>query len=139
MNWDEAFGGMDKMEQKSMFLNALLVAAADGNIDHNEANVLRLIQQRLGLSQREIEEIRAETKNFKFKLPKTEKERFAHLVDLVYVMIADGVIDPAEAKLVEGFAVLLGFKPVAVPAIVQHIAQAIKNNKNLRNWMYVTI
>ena len=137
MDWDELFGGIDKgvnkEEQKWMFLNALLVAGIDGTIDSAEIIMLRNIQEKLGLNQKEIEEIKSNPRNVKFEPPKTKEERFAHLVDLVFVMLANGVADPRESILVKNIAKILGFDPNLVPIIVLKITEAIRANQSRAN------
>jgi len=129
-DWDQWLGGQQKHEQKSLFLNAFLVAMADHKLEPAEAAVLKAIQKRLGLSDQEVKQILANPADITFTPPKTPQERFSHLVDLVFLMLIDGNIDPAEARLVVNFATLLGFKPAVVPALVQRIAQDIKAQKS---------
>lgn len=130
MDWSELFGGADKQEQKSQFRNALLVMMADKNVDPREIALLELIRKRIGLSREEANEVIKNPQSVKFTPPKGEKEKFAHLVDLVFMMMIDGKIEPSEARIVGNFAVMLGFKKQAVPALLKVIADRIRSNKS---------
>jgi len=130
MDWSELFGSAGKQEQKSQFMNAFLVMMADKNIDPREMVLLELIRKRIGLSKEDVKEVIKNPQSVKFTPPKGEKERFAHLVDLVFMMMIDGKIEPSEARIVGDFAVMLGFKKESVPALLKVIADRIRSNQN---------
>lgn len=127
MNWNEFFGGEGKEEQKSAFLNMFLVMIADGKVTPREKELLYAFRQKIGISEQEANQALEDYKNNKitFTPPKAPEKRAEHLVDLVFMMLADGRIDPTEAKMVEGFAVRLGFERGTVPMLVKSIIENI--------------
>lgn len=126
MGWFDDFESQDMKEKKAAFMNVVAVMAADGKVEPNELRFLEMVRRRVGLSKEETNNILANPKSVKFTVPRSHQERRFQLIDMVYMMLVDGNIDPREMKEVVKFATLLGFHPLVVSKLLKIIFDGIE-------------
>ena len=116
-----------KKKQRLWFLSWLVgVAAADGKIADNEKQFLFLLGKKWKLSQSAINKAISRQKQVAIVLPEDRKDKCAQLVDMVLLMMADGVIDARERKLCIAFGNHLGFGTTIVDEYIHTIINLIK-------------
>ena len=131
-----------QQERETAVKNVIAVMLADGKIDPNEMKFLATVCQRAGLSEKELKNILQKPQSIKFTPAKSPNDRMQQLVDMVWMMLADGQIDQREMDMCITLATHLGFKPSAVGALVQHIISELKKNRakqqvniDLNSWL----
>jgi len=127
MGWFDTRGSK---ERKAAFRNAVAVALADGVLDAAEMEALALVAQRLKLSKSEMKAVLNAPEKVKFVAPRDPEEGMKQLVDIIIVMMADGVIDEREATLCAGIATALGYHPDVIPTLLEAIVKAIRENRD---------
>lgn len=127
MGW---LNNRDTMQKKSALRNAVAVMLADGKVEPNEITTLGFICNRLGLDPSVLKEIMNHPEQVEFVVPQDNAEKVRQLVDVVFMMMADGDINPKELDCCKAVAVCLGFNSSVVPEVVLAIAEAIKNGVN---------
>ena len=120
MGW---FESQSTKEKKSTVMNVLVVMQADGKITDSEKEILSGVCRRVGLSQKEYNEILDNPKKVKFTPAKDGKERLEQLIDAIYMMMADGEIDKLERDICMSIATKLDFRPSLVDDLVNKIIQ----------------
>lgn len=94
------------------FRNLVLIAQVDGYVDDTELLLLRKIGMHIGLTYTQIGNILDEPKNFNVNPPSSKDERFENMIDLVRMMHVDGIDDEKELKLLERFAIQIGYRSI---------------------------
>lgn len=116
-------------EKETTVKNAIAVMLADGHVDPNEMKFLAVICQRVGLSEKQLKAILQNPQSIEFAPADNPNERMQQLIEMVWMMMADGQIDPREMDVCMQLAIKLGFKPSAVTGLVRHIINEIERNR----------
>lgn len=101
--------GIQKQHQ-GHFRNLVLIAKADGELADSEAQLLKKIGAQLGLTESNIQAIRAQPENYPVIPPVSYRERFEQMVNLIQMVQADGRVAPSEIGLLEKIAMGIGYK-----------------------------
>lgn len=116
-----------KATANSHLKNLIEIAAADGGLADEERRFLEYIAQRKDISLQELKDLQADTSAVAFEVPKSEREKFSQLYDLVHMMSVDKNIHSEELRLCELFAVKFGYRKEAVHELIEAIRQNIEN------------
>lgn len=120
------FKSQSQKEKESAVKNLIVVMLADGKIDDNEKVHLGRVCNRYGITPKQLEDILKKPQNIKFTVPQNPNDRMQQLIDIVWMMLIDGDIDQREMDVCITMATKMGFRPTAVPQLVQHIVNEIK-------------
>jgi len=102
----------ERKQDMGHFRNLVLLAQVDGNIDDSELLLLRKIGQHIGLTYTQIGNILDNPNDYRVIPPVSKDERYENMIDLIRMVIADSIIDDKETKLLERFAVQIGYKSI---------------------------
>ncbi len=131
MDW---FGGSESQsskEKKGAVMNAVCVMLSDGHVDPREYELLKRILARVNMNEAEMKDMIAHPEKIQFTVPQSQDERQMQLIDIVFMMMADGKIDTREMKIVLQFASMLGFTPQTVADLVKNIiTEGIKQGRS---------
>jgi uncharacterized tellurite resistance protein B-like protein len=105
----------------SFFQNLILVAAADGQLDDGESQLLQ-IGNRLGLTSEEVQPIADNLAVLSFVVPADGLQRTLELQTLVLMMLQDGQIDPREYGLCMEYANRIGYSKDILDDMVVQLA-----------------
>jgi uncharacterized tellurite resistance protein B-like protein len=115
---------------KSHMRNLIEIAAADGNFDNVEYDLLKSIAKRNSISESQLKEIRSNPTVVKFEVPSDKREKFHQLFDLVQMMSADNSVHPEEHKLTNLFAIKFGYPKEKTGELIDTILANIRNKQN---------
>jgi uncharacterized tellurite resistance protein B-like protein len=93
----------------SHFAAIVKLASVDGSIDEEEKAILERLAFKLDVSDEEVKMILKNPEKFPLIPPYTLEERLERLQDLFSVIYADHKIDSEERKLIDKYAIGLGF------------------------------
>lgn len=132
MNFSEILSlfNQGKGTAKSHMKNLIEMAAADGNFDDVEYELLKTIAKRNGISENKLKEIRKNPDHITFEVPKDTQEKFYQLYDLVHMMSIDNNIHDEEAKLSVLFAIKFGYPRIHVKELIDTIRLNIANKQS---------
>lgn len=116
-----------KSSAKSHIKNLIEIAAADGNFDDVEYDLLQKIAKRNNISQSQLKEIKSNPGAVEFEVPEDNNEKFHQMYDLVHMMIVDNEIHKEEMKLCNLFAVKFGYSKKNIEDLISTIQGNIKN------------
>lgn len=125
MGIQEMFESYDKRKRKSHFKNLLAVAMADGKMENVEFDYLIQLANKCYMSEEEVKRVIEHPEAIAFVPPKTSRERFDQIYDLVTVMLVDGDINQNELTLCKNFAIKLGFRPIIIDDMLKNIINSI--------------
>ncbi|PJJ59060.1 TerB family tellurite resistance protein [Hymenobacter chitinivorans] len=106
----------------AFFQNLVLVAAADGQLDQQESQLLLQIGNRLGLKPEEVQPIADNLGVLSFIVPADGLQRTLELQTLVQMMLQDGQIDPREYGLCMEYANRIGYGKDILDDMVTQLA-----------------
>ena len=108
-------------EKKAAVMNVIAVMVADGTVDSSEKALLNKVCRRVGLSEKKLKKMLSNPGKVQFIVPRSPDERVYQLIDMVFMMMADGKIDERELRVTKTFAGRLGFSPSMVAKLVKGI------------------
>ncbi len=127
MSW---FESKRTKEKKSALKNAVAVMRSDGHISDSEMTMLAVICRRLGLDPKILKEILSHPETIKFVVPSDNQEKVFRLVDIVFMMMADGTVNQNEMNLCKTIASGFGFNPSVIDKLLTSIAESIQKGKD---------
>ena len=131
MSIADIFQTGERRQDLGHFKNLVLIAQVDGHVDDSELVLLRKIGMHIGLTYAQIGAIIDEPSGFNVAPPASKDERFENMIDLVRMMHVDGIDDEKELKLLERFAVQIGYRSlddVDVESIIALIERGEDND-----------
>lgn len=112
---------------RSHMKNLIEMAAADGNFDNIESDLLKQIAKRNNISESHLKEIHKNPQKVEFELPSDQKEKFHQFYDLVHMMTIDNSVHDEEMKLCNLFAIKFGYARERSGEMIKSIQQNINN------------
>lgn len=119
-----------KKQNRDYFVHLVNIALADGIITDDEKELLYTMGNRLGFTSPEIDDIIQKTAKSDYIPPYELSKRFEQVYNVVKMMLADGIIDANEMRLANGFALKSDFKANEIPALLDHLIDGIKQDKD---------
>ena len=115
--------------------NLIEMAAADGQFQDSEKQLLKKIASRYGISDGQLASIQSNPGKVEFEVPKDARQKFHQLYDLVNMMGIDNHIHENEVGLADLLAIKFGYKREIAHELVQVIRENIKNGSNVDETM----
>ena len=115
---------------KVHFLHLIQVARADRKIDPQEMAILHKEGTRFGLTDSEIDKLIEQEKDHHYHPPYSLDEKFEDLYYISEMILADGEVSDAEAKLLRRFAVEVGFDDRAIEILKDVMINGIRNKES---------
>jgi hypothetical protein len=94
---------------------------ADGKIENIEFDYILSLAEKCYMDKSEVQRVLDNPGEIRFYPPKTLRERFDQIYDLITVMLVDGEIHHRELSLCKAFAIRLGFRPAIVDDLIRRI------------------
>lgn len=114
---------------KSHINNLISIANRDGNFSIAEKRLIFNIGKRQGLSSDKLKSIIKSNEPIKFKLPENDSDRFDQVVELVEMLLADGVASETEIATCIELAEKLGFRKAIVGVLVRKLVLGMTEGK----------
>lgn len=118
-----------KATARSHMKNLIEMAAADGNFEDIEYDLLRTIAKRNNISESQLKDIQKNPHSVSFEVPKDKKEKFFQLYDLVHMMSVDKSIHAEEMKLCNLFAIKFGYSREKSRELIDTVKSNIQNGQ----------
>lgn len=112
---------------RSHMKNLIEMAAADGNFDASESELLKQIAKRNNISEGHLKEIHKKPHTIAFEVPVDKFEKFSQFYDLVHMMSVDNSVHDEEMKLCNLFAVKFGYPRERSNEMIKSIQSNIEN------------
>lgn len=123
------FESGERSRQIGHFRNLVLLARIDGSVSSLEQQLLNKVARRISLTDEQVTEICNNPDDYPMIPPTTREERYERFIQLIQLIVADGVIDQKEVKLVKHLGVALGFTPERIdakfPIILEHLRKGM--------------
>jgi hypothetical protein len=118
----------DMNVRKSYLLMLIKLGDADHKIDRNEARFINDVAKKLGLTEKDIENIHLHPEEFRFTLPDNMLDRMRQFYHLLFLMGIDGEITTEEREMCRR----LGFRLCLNPPLMDDLIHGMIDNLNKR-------
>ncbi|MBA4745608.1 MAG: TerB family tellurite resistance protein [Muricauda sp.] len=108
----------DHRRNMAHFATLASLAAADGDINPKEMAILEKFAFKLNISEDEFKEVMKKENKYSIETPHSGEQRYKRLFDFFQIIFSDHDIDNEERRLVEKYAVGLGFSPKTAAQII---------------------
>lgn len=136
MSISELYDSGFKSRNKGHFAAIVRVALSDGKINKDEKTFLDRLAKNLEISTLEYEQILENPYQYPINPPYLYVQRLERLYDLSRMVYADGFVGENQIKLVEKFALALGFTPSNAEYIVRKALSLLSLNVDLDTFIY---
>ena len=130
MSIAELFESGESKKNKGHFRNLVMLARVDGVVSEEEKELLAKIGKKIGLTEAQIEDVKANPSSYPMNPPVSKEDRIERLISLIEMVAVDGLIEDAELDLLERYAVGLGFTDGQLKDIAPKIAIGIRDGKS---------
>ena len=111
--------------KKSHLKNLYSVAMADGKLANEEFDLLLNIANKMYLEPSIVQNVIHFPDDITFHIPTHDKEKLDQIYDCVCMAVIDGEINELEISICKLISVKLGFRPVVVDNIIEHILHSV--------------
>ena len=130
MSLTKLFESGEMKEYKGAFRNLVMIARADGIVNHVEMQMLQRMAKKLHLRDDQVKDILESPEKYPMNPPINMQERRERLIDLVMMVMVDGEIDSKEMKALHSCAIGLGFHESDIPHLVSRIHHYYREGMN---------
>lgn len=109
MAFNDLFDSGKHKKNLGHFASIVTLASADGAVNENELALLKRLARKLDVDNSEFEEILETPNRYPINPPNNKFERLERIYDLFKIVYADHHMDDNEEKLVNKYAIGLGF------------------------------
>ncbi len=122
MSFNDLFDSGKHKKNLGHFASIVTLAAVDGAVSENELALLKRLARKLDVDNTEFDEILATPSHYPINPPNNKFERLERLYDLFKIIYTDNIMDESEEKLVNKYAIGLGYDTQEAAAIIKRSA-----------------
>lgn len=100
------------------FASIVSLATVSGTVNEDELNVINRLAQKLDITESEYEEIISNGKHYAIEISSDKEVRLERMFDFFKIVFSDHVLDEAELKLLNRYAIGIGFTAEAASKII---------------------
>ncbi|MEN1784073.1 MAG: TerB family tellurite resistance protein [Bacteroidota bacterium] len=119
------------------FATLASLAAVDGEINAAEKAVLDKFAFKLNISQSEYEEVMKKENKYPIQTPQSSERRLKRLYEFFQMAVADQSIDADQLKLINRYAIGLGYAPEVASKMVQQSLDIFSGKIPFEDYQYL--
>jgi len=128
MSFTDYITNHGRIVNKQAFIHLVQVSKIDGNLNQDEYDLLQKEGKKFGLTDPEIDQLIASESNSHYNPPYSLEEKFEHLYNIGEMILADGVVDEKERKMIKKFAIEAGFSDSKLAGLAEILIEGIRMN-----------
>jgi uncharacterized tellurite resistance protein B-like protein len=109
----------DHRKNLAHFATLATLAAVDGEINPEEKAILDKFAFKLNITEAEYKEVMKRENKYPIETPHSGEKRYQRLFEFFQIIFSDHEIDAQERKIVEKYAIGLGFPPNIASQIIE--------------------
>lgn len=126
----QLFESGEKSANKGHFNNLVMLARVDGKIDDTEIKLLARMAKRLSLTDEQVKEIIENSDSYPMYPPVSKEDRYERFVQLIQMVMVDGVIDETEKSLVSKYGTALSISDEEIESNFKTIVEQLNAGKS---------
>ncbi|WP_420321251.1 TerB family tellurite resistance protein [Flagellimonas sp.] len=127
----------DHRKNLAHFATLATLAAVDGEINPNEKALLDKFAFKLDITDAEYKEVMKKENKYPIETPHSGEKRLMRLFDFFQVIFSDHEIDDVERKMVEKYAVGLGFPTKKAEEIIKKSIAIFTGKIAFEDYLYL--
>ena len=132
----DLFDNEFRKRNKDHFASILRVAMSDGVISKGEETFLDRLANKLNISEADYKQILKDYASHPINPPVSYDDRLERLYDLTRMVMADGIKEDDQVRLLHKFCVALGFHAVNVKYVSKKAFELVRQGDELDEFIY---
>ena len=137
MSFTDLFESGEHKRNIGHFASIVNMAAVDGELNAEEEKLLRRFARKLDIDESEYEEILKNPKQFPMNPPNDADRRLERMHDLFEMIFADHEIDDHERKLIEKYAIGLGYTDEVAAKLIKRSIEIYQGGLDMEDYRYL--
>jgi len=137
MSFSQLFESGERSRNLSHFASILRIALVDGAFKDEEKKLLSRFARKLNISDKEYEDIMKHPSNYPLNPPASADERLERMLDLFKMIFADYEIDQDEQRLLERYAIALGYTEQLAAKLIRRSIKIFQGGLDLEDYRYL--
>lgn len=125
----DAFDSSEEKQNKSHIRNLIRLALADGHLEESELLRIHKIARNRGVTREETEHLLANPNSIEFNSPSSKEDRIDRFVNLVRIVLEDGIVSAEEEKLLRRISIGLNITSEQHEIYLVKALEMFKNGK----------
>ena len=113
------------------------MALVDGELQDSEKKLLSRFARKLDISDEQFKDIMRHPSNYPLNPPNNADERLERMLDLFKMIFADYEIDEDEYRLVERYAIALGYTEELAKKLIRRSIEIFQGGLDLDDYRYL--
>lgn len=118
MNFTDFITHHGKRVSRDHFIHLVQVAKIDGKIDKPELDLLHNEGKKFGLTDPEIDALIKSEAHHYYQPPYSLKDKFTELFNIAEMILADGIIEEGEKRMIKRYAISAGFDDKTIEKLI---------------------
>ena len=119
------------------FGSIVSIAIADGIVTNEEENLMKRLARKLNITDEEYKEILKNPKKYPLIPENSAQDRLERMHDLFEMIYVDHDIDEDERKLIEKYAIALGYTEELAAKLIKRSIQIYQGGLDLEDYRYL--
>ncbi|MBT8262051.1 MAG: TerB family tellurite resistance protein [Bacteroidia bacterium] len=137
MAFTELFESGERSRKLSHFASIVRMAMADGVVNDDEKRLLKRFALKLDVSEDEFKKITKNPKIYPMNPSNSAEDRLERMLDLFKIIFADNEIDDEEKRLVERYAIGLGYTEELAAKLISRSIRIFKGGLDMEDYRYL--
>lgn len=137
MSFSNLYESGEHSRNVSHFASILKMAMVDGAFLEEEKKLLSRFARKLNITDNEYEDIIRNPSNYPLNPPSTADDRLERMLDLFKMIFADHEIDHDEMRLLERYAIALGYTEQLAARLIQRSVEIFQGGLDLEDYRYL--
>ena len=128
MSIADVYESGEQKQNKSHLESLIAIAHVDGNLAETEKTLLEKFARRLSIDSTVFQAMLSGEKRYAINPPIDKMDRYKRLYDLVKISLADSILDDKEVRLLEKYAIGLGYQEEQANDLINKSIKFISND-----------
>ena len=137
MSFTGLFESGERSRNISHFASILRMALVDGQLLEEEKKLLSRFARKLDITDEQHADIMKHPSNYPLNPPNSADERLERMLDLFKMIFADNEIDEDEKRLLERYAIALGYTEEMATDLISRSIEIFQGGLNLEDYRYL--
>ena len=137
MAFSNLFEHGEKSRKLSHFASMLKMAMVDGIVQEQEMNLLKRFASKLDVTDEEFQKIKKNPELYPMEPANSADVRLERMLDLFKIIFADNEIDDEEKRLVERYAIGLGYTEEQAAKLIRKSISIFQGGLDLEDYRYL--
>ncbi len=125
MNFTDFITHHGKRINRDHFIHLVQVARIDGKMAAPELELLHKEGRKFGLTDPEIDTLIKSEAHHHYQPPYSLKDKFTELYNIAEMILADGIIEEGEKRMIRKYAISAGFDDKAIEKLIPLLLEGV--------------